>query len=125
MLKPIREDSKGEGLGVSDRFVARRAIYQDALQVRDLSDPPAIFFAIYFDGEMHQGWGDRLVVGWTHLRCRNLAKSLAVGRTPHFTCERSAPKGQGAHPAQRAGRGSTVMASLNIALGILHHFCRE
>jgi hypothetical protein len=81
MLKPIREDSKGEGLGVSDRFVARRAIYQDALQVRDLSDPPAIFFAIYFDGEMHQGWGDRLVVGWTHLRCRNLAKSLAVGRT--------------------------------------------
>jgi hypothetical protein len=88
MLKPIREDSKGEGLGVSDRFVARRAIYQDALQVRDLSDPPAIFFAIYFDGEMHQGWGDRLVVGWTHLRCRNLAKSLAVGRTPPLNCRR-------------------------------------
>ncbi len=91
MLEPIRQDSEGEGLGVSDRFVARRTIHQDALQVRDLSDPPAIFFAIYFDGEMHQGWCDRLVVGGTHLRCRNLAKSPAVGRTPHFTCERPTP----------------------------------
>jgi hypothetical protein len=33
-----------------------------------------------------------------------------------FTCERSAPKGQGAHPARSAGRGATVMASIIIAL---------
>jgi hypothetical protein len=42
-----------------------------------------------------------------------------------FTCERSAPKGQGAHPAQRAGRGSKVMATLTLALVRCYGlFCR-
>ena len=42
-----------------------------------------------------------------------------------FTCERSAPKGQGAHPAQRAGRGENVMATLTLALVRCYGlFCR-
>ena len=52
--------------------------------------------------------------GWERLRSGDLG--LRCLHNAAFTCERSAPKGQGAHPAQRAGRGSTVMATLKIAL---------
>ena len=42
-----------------------------------------------------------------------------------FTCERSPPKEEGAHPAQRAGRGSNVMATLTLALVRCYGlFCR-
>src|SRR5688572_20602417 len=57
MLEAIGEDSKGEGLGVSDRLIARCAIGENALEVGDLGDPPTVVFAINFEGEMHGSLG--------------------------------------------------------------------
>src|SRR5688572_14775847 len=74
----------------------------------------------------------RAMVKQSHLPFIEAARAKRVERTAvrrqnaiPFTCERSAPKGQGAHPAQRAGRGTNVMATLTLALVRCYGlFCR-
>ena len=55
MLEAVGEDAEGKRLGVGNRFVARCPVGEDALEVGDLGDPPAILFAIDFESEMHAG----------------------------------------------------------------------
>jgi hypothetical protein len=53
MLEAIGEHTESERLGMGNRFIARRAVGEDALQVGNLGDPTTIFFAVDFDSQMH------------------------------------------------------------------------
>ena len=55
VLEAIGEDAEGERLGVGDRFVARCPVGEDAFEIGNLGDPPAILFAVDFESEMHAG----------------------------------------------------------------------
>jgi hypothetical protein len=66
---------------------------------------------------MHAGserWArrDRTALALTQSSMKPCCRQNAIP----FTCERSVPKGQGAHPARSAGRGSTAMPSIILAL---------
>ena len=67
----------------------------------------------------------RRIESMSALRISNVSRSMSPQNAIPFTCERSPPKEEGAHPARSAGRGENVMATLTLALVRCYGvFCR-
>ena len=49
VLEAFGEDTKGEGLGMSNRLVPGGTVGEDARQVRDLGDPSTVALLLQFD----------------------------------------------------------------------------
>jgi hypothetical protein len=53
MRDAIRDDLNGEALRIADGLLARGSVTHHARYLEDLRDPPAVIFAVEFDGERH------------------------------------------------------------------------
>jgi len=55
MFELLGKDTQGKRFGLEHRFALARAISQNARQLRNLSDPAAVFLALGLDAQMHDG----------------------------------------------------------------------
>jgi hypothetical protein len=57
MLQTIRKGAQGECLNARNGVVPALAVDQDAREIRDLGNPPAVVFALELDVEVHEWSG--------------------------------------------------------------------